>query len=263
MPFDKPFRLDFPQEIQKLLRPADGKRRNHQIAAAVERALNEGHKLFNIINPLAVASVAVGAFHHNEIRFVQILRVADNRLVCVTDVAGKHDFLCFAVFGDGQFRARRAEQMPRVDKAHPNALEQGLRRVIFTGDKLLHRVLRVLHRVKRHGRFFARTLRFAVAPLGFKLLNVGGVLEHNRAKPRGGDCRINPPFKAVRGEQRQFAGMVNVRVGQHHAVDFPGRYGQIGVLISVGTLFKPAVNQNPFAARLQKRTAAGHFVGSA
>ena len=74
-------------KIQHLLRPADGKRRDNDIAAAVERALDAGGKRGDVVRPLVgVVAVAVGGFNDEIIGFIDMLRVAEYGLIEVSDV---------------------------------------------------------------------------------------------------------------------------------------------------------------------------------
>ena len=60
--------------------------------------------------------VSIGGFHDNIVCIVYLLRVLDNWLVFIPDVAGKHKSSCNAVFLDDELYVGRAEQMPRVCK---------------------------------------------------------------------------------------------------------------------------------------------------
>ena len=113
--------FDLADEIQHLLRSADGKRGDDDIAAAVERALDAGGKRGNVVRPLVgVVTVAVGGFDDEVIGLVDVLRVAENRLVEVSDIAGKDDLFLTVVFPEPDLDGRRAQKMPDVGKAYRN-----------------------------------------------------------------------------------------------------------------------------------------------
>ena len=57
--------------------------------------------------------------------------------------------------------------------------------------KLAAYVLSVFYRVKRNISRLSGTFSLAVAPLGLKFLDKGGVLKHNIAQTAGGSCGIN------------------------------------------------------------------------
>ena len=80
-------------KIQKLLRAAHGKAGDDDIAALVERRLQHGAQIADIIRFRAVAAVPVGGFHNKVIRVARVGRVLDERLMGVADVARENDDL--------------------------------------------------------------------------------------------------------------------------------------------------------------------------
>lgn len=120
-PFTRSQRADFPQEIEQLLRASDREGGDHDVAAAVEGFLDDTGKQRGIIGRDIVVAGAVGRFDNDIIGFIYVLRVADQRLVEVADIARKDDFFGDAVFGDPNFDRSGAEQMPHIDKAYPDA----------------------------------------------------------------------------------------------------------------------------------------------
>ena len=67
-----------------------------------------------------MVTVAVGGFDDEVIGLVDVLRVAENRLVEVSDIAGKDDLLLTVVFPEPDLDGRRAQKMPDVGKAYRN-----------------------------------------------------------------------------------------------------------------------------------------------
>ena len=95
--------FDPSDKIKHFLCPSDRKRRNHHISAAVKRPLDHLRKLHRIIHRRIMAPVTVCRFHDHIIRAVQILRIADQRLVCISDVTGKDKLLLRRFLPDPDF----------------------------------------------------------------------------------------------------------------------------------------------------------------
>ena len=92
MPVYKSALLDLADEIQNLLRPADGKGRNDQIAAAIKRLLDPQSQLAHVIRTLfTVQPISVGGFDDEIIRLLHRTRIAENGLVGIAHVAGEGD----------------------------------------------------------------------------------------------------------------------------------------------------------------------------
>ena len=87
-------RLDLAQEIKQFLSPANRKGRDHHISASVKSLLNDLRKLAHIIRfCIGMEPVAVGGLHYHIIRFFRISRIADKRLIQISDISGKYDLL--------------------------------------------------------------------------------------------------------------------------------------------------------------------------
>ena len=153
--------------------------------------------------------------------------------------------------------------MARVDELRRDALTQLHRLAVFARlNELLH-ALGVLDGVERLDRWTARAQVLAVLVLGVGLLNVRRILQHDAEELRreaGGD---DLALESVLDEQRQTAGVVDVRVRHEHAVDRAGVEGQRGVIHLVAPLLQAAVHQNLLAVDLQTMAAAGYALVSA
>ena len=95
--------FDPPDKIQHFLCPSNCKRRYNHISAAVKRPLDHLRKLHRIIHRRIMAPVTVCRFHDHIIRAVQILRIADQRLVCISDITGKDKLLLRRFLPDPDF----------------------------------------------------------------------------------------------------------------------------------------------------------------
>ena len=204
--------------------------------------------------------VAVGGFHNDVIRLGDIAGVVDEGLVEVAHVARKDELFGDVLLGDPQLDARGPEQVARVDEPDGDPVAELLHLVVDIGFELGDRRLRVPHGVHRFDLLAPRALALAVFPLGLKLLDVRGVAQHDAAEVAGRVGRADRAAEAQLGQQGKAAGVVDVRVGQQHIVDFARREGDFLVLIFIGALLHAAVDQEFLPARLQIVTAAGDLV---
>ena len=121
-------------------------------------------------------------------------------------------------------------------------------------------VVGVIHRQHRR---LTGTLRFSGLPLGFGLLNVGGIHEHNPAQVAGCLGGVDGAGEAVLAQLRQHTGVVDVGMGQEHRLNIGGLYRQGDILENIRPLLHTAVHQIVTGANFQQRAAASDFVGSA
>ena len=259
----QPVLLDLPQEIEHLLGAAHRKAGHHQIAPPVKGALEHPGQVVYIVGPGAVAAAAVGGFHHHHVGLGEIAGVVEQRLVEVAHVAGEGQGLLFALLLHPDLDAGRAQQMAHVGEPHRNALAHRHHLAVAAGGELLHGVHRVLHRVE--GQIFrqARPLCLAVAPFGFKFLDMARIPQHDVAQVGGGPGAVNGTPEALPAQKGKPARVVDVGVGQQHRVHIPRRQGQFGVFVFVGALFQPAVDEDVLSVCLQQRAAAGYLVSRA
>ena len=116
------FCLYFTNKVQHLLRSSNSKRRDHEVAAAVERFLNDFCQLRYIIRFRAMAAVAVGGFHNHVIGTLRVLRIVDQRLMDISDIAGEEQFFRHTVLCQPQLNGCGAEQMTGIEKTDLNAV---------------------------------------------------------------------------------------------------------------------------------------------
>ena len=110
---DESLFLDLTDKVKDLLSPAHRKGRDHNISSAVQSSLDDLRELLDVLMGPVVGAVAVSALHHHIIRLIRILRVLDQRLILVSDIAGEHDLFLYAVLVDPDLDGRGAEQMAR------------------------------------------------------------------------------------------------------------------------------------------------------
>ena len=119
--------------------------------------------------------------------------------------------------------------------------------------------LGVLHGIKRLVLLAAGALGLAVAPLGLELLDVGGVTQHDAAQFGGGPGGKDWALVAVFHHEGDTPRMVDVGVGQQHAVHLAGGQGQGLVLVDVAALLHAAVHHQVEAAGRKFHTLAPPF----
>ena len=116
------FCLYFTDKVQHLLRSSNSERRDHEVAAAVERFLNDFCQFRHVIRFRSVAAVAVGGFHNHVIGALRVLRVVDQRLMDISDIAGEEQFFRHTVLCQPQLNGCGAEQMTGIEKTDLNAV---------------------------------------------------------------------------------------------------------------------------------------------
>ena len=122
MTVNQMFCLNFTNKVQHLLRSADSERRDHEVAAAVERFLNDFCQFRHVIRFRSVAAIAVGGFHNHVIGALRVLRVVDQRLMDISDIAGEEQFFRHTVLCQPQLNGCGAEQMTGIEETDLNAV---------------------------------------------------------------------------------------------------------------------------------------------
>ena len=153
--------------------------------------------------------------------------------------------------------------MAGIGQGQPHAGDDLGDRAVFHRHKEAQRPVRVVHIINRLIQRPARALGFAVAPLGFLHLDVGGVTQHDLAQRHRGRRGVDGAAETVFIKRRQHAAVVNVRVRQHHAVHAACGYRQLLVFVDVRALLHPAIDQDVLACRVQEIPAARYLAGRA
>ena len=126
--------------------------------------------------------------------------------------------------------------MPRIEEFHRNTRQNLTRCMIGRAHKLRQRLLSIRRGIQRFVLLFSCAFPLAVAPFGFKLLNMCRIHQHNVAQSCGGFGRINRTAKPVRTQKRNSSRMVNMRMGQQHRVDIARRYRHGAVFVNIPLL---------------------------
>ena len=198
MPVNAALLLDLADEVEHLLRAAHREAGDDHVAAPVEGFLQYAGQRGKIVRHGAVGTVPVGGFHHHQIGGMQVLRVAQEGLTQVADVAGKDDHARLRALGHGHLDGGRSQQVPHVHHADAHARAHLNPLAVVAGPKQPACAQRVLLGVEGlHGRF-ALTPGLAGFPFGVALLNVGRIQQHDAAQVRRGvggeDGAAEAPF---------------------------------------------------------------------
>ena len=120
---DEVFQLDLAQEVEHLLRAADGERGDDDVAAAVERTLQHCGEGAGVVEAhLFVEPVAVGGFDHQVVRMGHLLGVFDDGLIGVAHIAAEDDFPGLPLLLQPHLDTGGAQQVPHIRKPDFNAL---------------------------------------------------------------------------------------------------------------------------------------------
>ena len=134
---DESLFLDLTDKVKDLLSPAHRKGRDHNISSAVQSSLDDLRELLDVLMGPVMGAVAVSALHHHIIRLIRILRVLDQRLILVSDIAGEHDLFLYAVLVDPDLDGRGAEQMADISKAYLDPFTDRQDIAVVARDKVL------------------------------------------------------------------------------------------------------------------------------
>ena len=256
--------LDLAYEVQDLLCAADGKGGDNEVPAGVERRLDELCKLGDVVRALGgVQPVAVGGFYHEVVRALHKLRVAEDGLIDVADIAAEADAALLAVFVQPYLYCRRAEQMPHVGQADGHAVIDLNYLVVPAGDHSPHYARDVVKVVYRLDRRAARAHGLAGFPLCLLHLDVRRVAQHYVAQLAGRGAGVYRAAEALLIERGQHPGVVDVRMGQQHKIQLARGDGQGSVLIEVPALLHAVIDNALLAADFDISAAAGHFMRGA
>ena len=171
--------FDLADKVQQLLGAAHREGGDHHIAALAQRFVNDFRQLVGVGPHLGVVAAAVSTLHDHIVGVAEKLRIADNGLIHIADVAGKYDGAGLAVFRQLQTDAGAAQQVTGVDKRRLHAVAQrDLLPVLAGGHKLVH-THGIGHGVERLLQGTACALVLTVFILGVTFLNVCRILQHN------------------------------------------------------------------------------------
>ena len=209
----RPGGLQLPQMIEQRLRAADGEGRDHDGAAALDRALDDGAEQLGGIARL-VDAVAVGGFDDDVVGLRDRLRIEHHRIAVAAEITGKDDAPA-APFDVGGGSAQDVAGMPERQRRPSGKLDRLAER---NGREEFERALGIANAVERQGGLVLGEA-LPVRVFGILLLEMAAVLQDQLCHIARRGRREDAAAEAVAHELRQIAGMVEMRVGQDDGVD--------------------------------------------
>ena len=259
--------LEDVQTVEDLLRALHGKGGDDDLFALAV-AVGDGVGQFLVADVLVlVVAVAVGGLHEDVIGLGRAFGVAHDEGLGTADVAREDDAGGLVVLGHFQAQGAGAEDVARIIVGDLDA--RGGLEVLMVGHGVqeLGGLEGVLGGVQGCGRVLeaAAAVLFGF-PLGFHLLDVGAVLQHDVQQFAGGLGAVDGVAEPFAHHEGQQAGMVDVRVGHKDEVDIARGVGTgiaVALLDGLVALVHAAVDTETLAAGLYHVTGAGNGLGSA
>ena len=123
--------------------------------------------------------IPVGRLHDHIIRLMNVLRIPDQGLVAVSDIAGEHQLPLHAVFLEIDFNGGRAQKMPGVNEANLHAVSQLNFMVIGNTFEMLQYIVGIVQIIGRKNLWQPGSLSLPVLPFRLLHLNVCTVPQHD------------------------------------------------------------------------------------
>ena len=166
--------------------------------------MDELCKLGDVVRALGgVQPVAVGGFYHEVVCALHKLRVAEDGLVDVADIAAEADAALLAVFVQPYLYRCRAEQVPHVGQPDGHAVVDLNYLVVPAGDHSPHDARNVVKVVCRLDRRTACAHGLAGFPLRLLHLDVRRVAQHYVAQLAGRGAGVYRAAEALLIERGQ------------------------------------------------------------
>ena len=189
--------------------------------------------------------------------------VADDRQAAPPDVS-REDEAVRASFGDPEIHRSRAQDVAGVGVLEGQILAKVMGPAIRQSDHQVlhgHRVLQGVERLALRPR-----APMLLQELGVLLLDVRGIGQHHGAEVARRGSGEDRAVEALAHQEGKPAGVVDVRVAQHHGVDSPGIHRQVHVLgarFGASPLEEAGVEQHPRPGGLEQVHRAGDLAGGA
>ena len=244
------------------LRAAHREGRHDHLALRRHRLLQNGDEFADRVGERPVIAVAVGGFEKNQIGLRQRLGVAQDGCALGTQIARKYNGARLAVLRGHQLQAGRTEHVAGFDPSHLQARRHGHRIVVGHGPELAEDLLGLRHGIERRDGLLAGAQAVAVVPVGVLGLDPGGVAQDQAGEVDRGRRGEDGAGKARRRQQRQTAGVIEMRVREHHGV---GRRHAgterraVQLLRPMSALEQTAINEHPGAGGFNKVGRSGDF----
>ena len=257
--------FEFAEDVEEALGAADGEGGDEDGGVALEGFVEGGGELFADGFGL-VEAVSVGGLHDEEVDVVGLGRGAEDGVVGAADVAGE-DELALAVGSVGGLEVEEGGAEDVAHVAELGAEAWGGVEDFAVGDafEAVEGALGVAFGEEGEGGAVLG-VAFLVGPVGFFLLEVGGVLEEDVGELGGGVGGVDGTLEAVLDEAGEVADVVDVGVGEDDGVDGGGLDGEgVPVLEAVflGALEEAAIDEDAAAAGFEEVAGAGDGAGGA
>ena len=209
------------QQVEQLLRALERKRRDDDVAAALERFADRLVKLFDRRRDRLVQAIAVGRLHHHDVNFGRIGGRPQQRPAGVAEVAGKEQPPAFRPFLEFEQDAGRAENMAGVEEGDGHARRQR-DRLVVGGDAAegVAGVERVKGRIEWRAVGRIASARAVLRPAtGILFLQMGRVEHHQPGQFARRAGRDDLAAEAAFVKQGHASAMVEMGVGEQQRVD--------------------------------------------
>ncbi|MCY1298507.1 hypothetical protein D9M70_479970 [compost metagenome] len=249
-----------PQCVDQGLRAAHGEGGDHDSAAALHGAVDDGAQRFDGIGGV-VAPVAVGGLNDDVIGSRNGFGVVHDRVAVAAEVAGEDH----AHSAHVDLRGGRAKNVPGAAQGQFRAAGQGGRLVQGDVRKAPHRPFGVDNTVERQRRRMLGEA-LAVGEFGILLLQIGAVQQDQFRDVAGCGGGMDAALESVCHQPRQVAAVIQMGMGQHDRVDVGGRDGQalpVELAQVLQALEQPAVDQQAGVSVAQQVLGSGDGAGAA
>ena len=167
--------------VQQYLRTPYSKRRNNNVTTTLDSIVDNIRQLALFIVGF-VNAVAVGGFRNNKIRTACCRRVLNNRLIRLTDIAGKNQARLFIAFVNRHLYESRAKNVSRNTEGDGNTGNNIKRFPKAAQLEQMQGSGSIINRKQRLNNLFSGTHAFAVGVFSLTLLDVRTVRQQNRAQ---------------------------------------------------------------------------------
>jgi hypothetical protein len=204
--------------IKKFLRALHRETRNNDFSTSGDNAPNRvAEGLFRLLDG-RVQAVTVSGFDYECPNAANLFRVAKQGKPVSAEVDDVSEAIGFAVFFDFQFRQRASEDVPRVAKTKFYFIRRIVPNGIRSRREMSNRIERVLYSVYRLLWRKPLVREFFINEFDVVFVQIRRVGEHIPAKVFGGIGAKDGAVITVFHENRQVAGVVNVRVSEYYGV---------------------------------------------
>ena len=207
------------EEIDELLRPADGEGGYQDLATAFHGGLHDAAKLVDRFIQGTVVAVAVGGFEEDHVGLHKALGIAQHGRALGADVAGEHHGPAAGRMVQHDADAGGAEDVAGFDELDRDVRGDLDLAVVGQGPEKLQDGFDIGGGVERGERGGAVQGAFAVGPFDVVGLDLGGVLQDQAGEVDAGGCGVDRSLVAGLGQEGEAAGVVEVSMREDNGVE--------------------------------------------